>query len=313
MQRWFDYVQAHSVDGLLEPWPDTEYRTWYLGDWATPPGVDQTAPESIGVVTNCVVSESLGLMTKIARILGREQDADRYAAWKRETDRLIHATFFAADSQSYASGSQIDQIYPMLVGATPAEMLPPVEESLIRETFENRDGHLATGLVGIPVMVDWAVRNRRVDFMYDMLKKRDFPGYLYMIDQGATATWEHWNGSRSRVHNCFNGIGSWFYQAIGGLRHDGDTPGWRHSVIDIQIPSEGVTWARTAKETPYGTLALDWKLEGKTISAQVTIPPGCTSKVEFPAGTTEYILNGRPQSAAAILTSGDHSLSYDLP
>lgn len=50
-----------------------------------------------------------------------------------------------------------------------------------------------------------------------MLKKREYPGYLYMLDNGVTTTWEHWNGERSHIHNSYNGIGSWFYQALAGI------------------------------------------------------------------------------------------------
>ncbi|MDR2775495.1 MAG: hypothetical protein LBC19_12295 [Tannerella sp.] len=58
---------------------------------------------------------------------------------------------------------------------------------------------------------------------------------------GATTTWEHWNGERSRIHNCYNGIGSWFYEAIGGIHPDDRAPGYRHFYICPQIP-EGMTW-----------------------------------------------------------------------
>lgn len=321
MRLWMDYVKAYTVDGMLTEWPEDDFRHWFLGDWATPtpprvpgqggpftpPVVNPRDPRSISLVANCVVSESLGTMAKIAQILGRGEDAGRWTAWKQETDRLIHTNLFDAATGNYASGSQIDQIYPMLVGATPTELLPMVSGSLMNMTSEKLDGHLGAGLAGIPVMVDWAVRNRQVDFLYGMLKKRDFPGYLYMIDNsdlagGPATTWEHWNGQRSRLHNCYNGIGSWFYNAIGGLRNDGNSPGYRHSVIDIQIPSEGITWARTSKETPYGTLSVNWSLEGKTVSIEAVIPPGCTSEVILPAG-----------KVPVRLTSGSHLLSYDLP
>ena len=33
MKKWLGYVDAHTVDGLLRQWPDTDYRGWYLGDW----------------------------------------------------------------------------------------------------------------------------------------------------------------------------------------------------------------------------------------------------------------------------------------
>ena len=71
-----------------------------------------------------------------------------------------------------------------------------------------------------------------------MLKQRGYPGYLHMIDHGATATWEYWSGERSRVHNCYNGIGTWFYQALGGLRTDSSHPGYEHVFIDPQIPED---------------------------------------------------------------------------
>ena len=51
------------------------------------------------------------------------------------------------------------------------------------------------------------------------------------------------------MHNCYNGIGTWFYQAIGGLRIDESVPGYQHVFIDPQIP-KGLTWAKMAKDTP---------------------------------------------------------------
>ena len=75
--------------------------------------------------------------------------------------------------------------------------------------------HIGGGLVGVPVITRWAVRSHNPEFIYRMLKQRGYPGYLHMIDHGATATWEYWSGERSRVHNCYNGIGTWFYQALG--------------------------------------------------------------------------------------------------
>ena len=73
-------------------------------------------------------------------------------------------------------------------------------------------------------------------------------GYLYMIENGATTTWEHWDGERSRIHNCYNAIGAWFYQSVGGMYPLEDFPAYRKVKIEPQIP-EGVDWAKTYKET----------------------------------------------------------------
>lgn len=34
MQKWLEYVDEYTVNGLLKTWPNTDYRNWYLGDWA---------------------------------------------------------------------------------------------------------------------------------------------------------------------------------------------------------------------------------------------------------------------------------------
>ena len=135
--------------------------------------------------------------------------------------------------------------------------------------------------------------------MYSILKKRDYPGYLYMLDNGATTTWEHWNGARSRIHNCYNGIGSWFYQALGGIQPDEKFPGYKHIIINPQVPS-GVTWANASKETPYGTVSVKWKIEDGLFKMDVEIPAGSTASVAVPKDSERYTLNGKKQKAEGV-------------
>jgi alpha-L-rhamnosidase len=147
-----------------------------------------------------------------------------------------------------------------------------------------------------------------------MLKKKDYPGYLYMIDNGATTTWENWNNSRSYIHNCFNGIGTWFYEAIGGIRPEKDCPAWRHVVIQPQIP-DGITWANTTKETPYGPVVLNWKISGSELKMHLEVPVGVSSKVMIPRDARHYQMNGKAYDITGDETflsveSGKYDLSF---
>jgi len=314
MQKWLGYVDAYSADGLLKGWPDTEYRGWYLGDWATPTGIDQKAEASVGLVNNCFVAVCLDNMQKIAQVLGKTDDATVYARRKADIQQKIHQRFFDASKNTYATATQIDLAYPMISGVVPENLTAAVTQSLVKET-ENRGGHLATGLVGIPVLTEWAVKNHAVDLMYSMLKKKDYPGYLYMLENGATTTWEHWNGERSRIHNCYNGIGSWFYQAVGGIRPDENTPGYRNVIIQPQVP-QGVTWAKTWKETPYGKLEVDWQLNGKNMEINLTAPVGVDAQIVIPSGVDAYQLDGKKikvsgnSESLAAVGSGKHIVIY---
>ena len=228
---------------------------------------------------------------------------------------MIHQAYFDASKNTYATGTQIDLAYPMLARVVPDDLTEKITKSLIHETEVNRNGHLATGLVGIPVLTEWAVKNQAVDLMYSMLKKKDYPGYLHMIENGATTTWEHWNGDRSRIHNCYNGIGSWFYQAVGGIRQVEDVAAYRKVFIQPQIP-QGVTWAKTFKETPYGKLAVNWEKTGDTIEIHVEIPVGIEAEVVVPAGIKKYTLDGQEhmpegdQQTIIELNSGKYVVIY---
>ena len=255
MKRWLDYVDAYSVDGLLKQWPTPPtppYRWWYLGDWAAPEGVDVKDPASIDLVNNCALAQSYLELVQMAQAMHLEADEADFRQRLEALQQKIHETFF--HEGLYASGSQVDMLYPLLVGAVPEELKDQVVRNLKERTEQLHNGHLATGLVGIPVLTEWVTKAGECDWMYGMLKQHGYPGYLYMIDNGATGVWEHWDGKRSRLHNCFNGIGSWFYEALGGIV--ALEPGYRRVRIEPQIPA-GLDWVKVTQPTPYGPITVE--------------------------------------------------------
>ena len=129
---------------------------------------------------------------------------------------------------------------------------------------------IAAGLVGIPVITEWAINDCLLtNWMYKTLKNRDYPGYLYMIDNGATGTWEEWDGGRSHLHNCYNGIGRWFFEGLGGISPV--EPGYRKCMINPTLP-DGVDWVEITQNTPYGQIHV---FKSKT-EFKVDVPVGIT-------------------------------------
>lgn len=283
MQKWLGFAESKMRNGLLKDWGKTDYRHWFLGDWATPEGINQTDSLSIDIVSNCVMSESYLTMSKIAKVLGKEADVKAYLQKYEKQNATVHQTFFDEQKNSYSTGTQIDLVYPMFVGATPESCIDAVEETLKKETAGRFKGHLSTGLVGVPIITQWATREGEAEFMYHMLKKREYPGYLYMLDNGADLTWEHWNGHRSHIHNCYNGIGSWFYQALAGINPDEAQPGYKHIIIRPQLVDE-ITWVKASKDTPYGLLQVNWENKDGKFKMNVRIPVGSTATVFLPNG-----------------------------
>lgn len=315
MQAWLGYVDRYSVNGLLKKWPNTEYRNWYLGDWATPEGVgnpNHIDERSVDLVSNCYISVCFDQMKNIAEILGRTEEARYYSGKRDQLNRTIHDTFFDEEQGIYATGSQIDLIFPMLVGVVPEELKEEITKTLIERTNKKYGGHLNVGLVGIPIMMEWAVQARQADFIYSMLKKKTYPGYLYMLEQGATTTWEHWNGERSRIHNCYNGVGQWFYQSIGGIRSIPGKQAYSEFLIDPQIP-QGVNWAKTTQLTLYGKIEVNWELDHEKMTMEIEIPVSSQAKLIPPKSTTSIQLNHGEitnQTDTLFLKSGKYIVEY---
>ncbi|MDO5447287.1 MAG: family 78 glycoside hydrolase catalytic domain [Prevotellaceae bacterium] len=280
MKKWLDYVEKYSLEGLLQRWPDTKNRMWFLGDWLTPAGVDAGNERSVSIVSNCFVSECLQSMAMIAKYLGRNDDAAKYLQWRTRLNKKIHEAFFNEEENTYATASPLDMSYAMNADVVPPYIYNNVCEQLENLSRTKYNTHIAVGLVGVPIFTEWAIRNGKVQLMYDILKQPDYPGYLDMINHGATTTWESWDRSRSRIHNCYNGIGTWFYQSLAGIKPDVDAPGYRHFFVSPQLP-EGIDWVKATKQTPYGVIKVEIyrQVQGKK-TLKVEIPFGCTATID---------------------------------
>ncbi len=295
MCRWLNFVESHCQDGILKPWPDTEKRGWFLGDWLAPEGVE-IGGESVLHVSNCFLADCLQVMEKMAHLTGHDDDAPRFAAWRKELLTAIHNHFYHPQTHTYANGTPLDQCYALLQSVPPdSTTSEKVKKQLLKDIHDKYHDHMAVGLVGVPIFTEWCIREHQAELMATLLRQPDYPGYLNMINNGATTTWESWDcgregkEDRSRVHNCYNGIGIWFYQAVAGIRPDPEHPGYQHFFIDPQ-PVEGVTWVKAIQPTPYGTICVE--IENGLL------------KVDIPEGTTATVLHGTPNERC--LSGGKH-------
>ena len=341
MCRWMDYIEQHSVDGILQPWPDTERHGWFLGDWAVPDGVDKGG-ESVLHASSCFIAECLADMEQMAHMRGRTTDANRFAARRKLVVDAIHRHFYHPETHTYANGTPLDMAYALLMGVPPdSATAAAVKAQLIKDIHGRYRDHVAFGLMGTPVFTEWCIREREADLMATLLRQPDYPGYLNMMDtecvsalmrqcvsadaaitnaitqfhnnantntitqfhNNAFTTWESWDcgrpgkEDRSRVHNCYNGIGIWFYQALAGIRPalplaEGEHPeggrgydgGYKHFYIDPQ-PCNGIEWVRCTKPTQYGDIRVE--INGDTL--KVTVPDGTTATL-FPGTQSERTL-----------------------
>lgn len=308
-RRWLDYVEKYVDDGILQPWPVNQLRNWCLGEWASPrrKEIDAEA-ESVGIVNNSFRIVCYDILSRTAAVLGHDDDARKYARTAEELRPLVHARFYHPETQSYAIGQQVDLAMPLYAGVPPPELRERVLLRLERIIREEKDGHLDVGLVGHFFLMQVLIDNDRQDLLLTMMTKTTFPGYGYMLENDATTTWEHWDGVRSHIHNCYNGTLLWFYRGLMGIRSLPEAPGFSRVLIKPAFLN-GLDKVGGHQDTVRGRISVAWQRHDKHVGIDLTLPPGCGGVLVLPLDASPLAESGHEATEAegvlAVERSGE--------
>jgi alpha-L-rhamnosidase len=308
MRRWLACMDRLSPDDLLRPYGLPAMNLWqFLGDWAAPRRPDDTLPcnghwttaEQNQVFNDLHRYLQVTLVARIAAILGHADDARQYNEKAAAIRRAINRAYFDPRTGRYTRSEQ-QQTYlafPLLLDVVPDEHRARVLQNLT-DDIERRDGHLDFGVLGGVYTLDALVREGRSDLVYRMATRPTWPGWRWMIDQGATTLWEHWRPGDSSIHNSFLAVGGWFYRGLAGIVPDAKCPGFRHVILRPQ-PVPGMTWAKATLATMYGPLESGWRIDQGQLVFELQVPPGSKATVHLPARNLEAVQeHGRPAGQA---------------
>lgn len=298
MQKWLGFMEKHTINGdIFEPWPGSSRRNWFLGDWATPRGIDQSYLPSVLLINNCLRIYYYELMTQIATALDYADDATRYRDKAESLRPVVHNAFYNPATGTYADGDQIDLVMPLLADVVPAELREDMLNRLEQDILK-RKGHIGVGLPGVWALVKLLVKIERSDLMFILANSDEYPGWGYMLKNGATTTWEHWDGFRSHIHNCYNGIGIWFYQGIAGIRPVAEGPGFRHFQVRPSIVGD-IKWSKATYLSCLGNIVSNWQIVNGQLEMTVGVPIGTKAAIWLPVSETADITeSGKPVAEA---------------
>ncbi|MCX6033388.1 MAG: family 78 glycoside hydrolase catalytic domain, partial [Chloroflexi bacterium] len=176
-------------------------------DWVAP-GIGMTAPPGTELFVNCYRVYLMDLLAKSADVLGRTDEAKRHRNKIKELKALIHSTYYKENEKLYDSDRQLSQAVPLLMGVVPEELRGTIQKQLEDIILVKNKGHLDTGMLGTYFLLQYLMESGRNDLAYTIINQKDFPGWGYMLSQGATTFWEQWNGSWSQIHSCYVSPGS---------------------------------------------------------------------------------------------------------
>lgn len=308
MEKFIGWCRSQSVENLL---PNTEG----FGDWLQPypqTGAtdrdwmkDRKGDTPRPLLGAAFYARSTQILADVARILGRSDDAARYASDAATIRAAFVRHYFDADGKlQNAPETQTAYILAITFDLLPENLKTKAGEHLVRLVRE-ADGHLRTGFLGTPLIAQALDQTGHSDVAAELLFQESYPSWFYPINQGATTMWERWNSytrdkgfgdvtMNSFNHYAYGAIGQWMYERVAGLSPDPAHPGYKHFFVRPLVVRQ-LDSARAELETPYGKAASAWQKRDGKILLEVVVPPNATATIEFPD-------DRKPQ----VVSSGTH-------
>lgn len=272
VKAWTDYLRTRGRDGILD------YS--YYGDWVP---IERT-PGNL-VSTFCYYW-SADLVSRMAGILGKNDEAEAYRKLAGEIKDAFNNKFLNRDTGKYATGTETAQILPLFLNMTPANLRGEVFGALRDDLVYTRDTHLTTGILGTKYLFPLLTSTNNSDLAYELATQTTYPSWGYMVENGATTLWELWQNKtgpsmNSHNHPMFGSLGAWFYNALAGINPDAARPGFERVVIAPQVVRD-LKWATGSLDTIRGTVASSWSLSESALWLEVAIPVGSDAEVRIP-------------------------------
>lgn len=292
MVKWLGFVEERAkktrIQNLRNPYK--KYLVdegFHFGEWLEPDvsSMDTMkknmmlgAPE----VATAYYCRSAGLTAKIARLLGKDQDAAKYQAIADGAKNAYRYT--CTQNGSIESSRQAEYVRPIAFGLLDGEESQAAADRLA-SMVEGNGYHLNTGFLATPFLCRVLSDYGHTETAYRLLMQDTVPSWLYPVKHGATTIWESWDGVREdgTVHDSLN---HYSYGAISGWLM-GDVCGIRLAEGKLVIapkPSRLLEHAQAKWDSPMGTIESKWCYEGDQVILEVKVPANMTAEVHLPDG-----------------------------
>ena len=278
---------------------------------------------NIGLTNTAYYGYDALIMSKIADILGYEEDHRRYAALYENIKKAFNekyvnnegitvAPFNAPTGRGPAAppadpsappdirpvDTQTSYVVPMQADLFNENIKPLVINNLVKN-IESRNNTLTTGFIGTPYLNLALSENGRDDVAYMLLEQTSNPSWLYPVLQGATTMWERWDSytieggfgpvsMNSFNHYAYGAIGEWMFSHSLGIQVDENNPGYKHIILQPKIGGE-MTFANGYFESPYGVISSGWEKTDTGYIYKVTIPANTTASLNLIASGADKV------------------------
>ena len=283
MKKYIGFLKANAEGNIIR-------KLGKYGDWC-PPGSIAPKRTPVEVTATWYYYHDTLLLDRISQVLKKEGEHEELKSLAADIRSSFNEAFLADDeykSNKFApvdrSPSQTSNALPLYLKMVPAEKEQRVLGRLLHSIIDEQDYHLDTGILGTRYLLDVLTEQGYADVAYRVASQRTYPGWGYMVEEGATTLWERWEkitggGMNSHNHIMLGSVDSWFYRSLAGLSCL--APGWTQILIKPHI-IEDLEFAKAEIRTVKGRTSVSWHRNADSLQLNFTIPVGCVGQVFVP-------------------------------
>ena len=278
MQRWIAFLGTKAKDHQLRPWGGIGI-SWAIGCRQAGDKTPARAfdDRSTLMFNNCYYLDNVAPLPRSPGCWA----AGRGRRLSKEAEAIADAThraFFDPKTNRYANGRNSTKpcrcCWRDARGATAGR-----HGAIGGRNLAKKKGHVDTGIHGTYYLIKSLLGQNRNDLIFAMVNQKTYPGWGYMLEQGATTLWEQWDGENSLLHSLFVSVGSWFIEGVAGIQLDPAQPGYKHFFIRPGIVGDLTSAKRSSIRSMARSLAI-----GRSRKTSLTLT------VEVPVNTRRRCL-----------------------
>jgi alpha-L-rhamnosidase len=291
MTKYVAAIDVANPDGLWKNKGGTPF-----GDWLAPEGRTNQV-----LIASASWAYDATLLREMAHATGRTADEQKYAAMFEKIraafqKQFIHDDGFVTgadkgpnpmgerthDTPAGVGDTQTGYVLALHMNLLPENLRAAAAQKLV-DKIQANGGLLGTGFLGTPYLLEELTKTGHADVAYQLLLNTKYPSWGYLIEHGATTTWERWNGDEMKKdpsmnsynHYAYGAVADWIYRYAAGVDATPLDAGFHTVVLHPQFDKRFGLVDFTYPSS-YGAIHSAWSVQGTNATWTITIPANTT-------------------------------------
>lgn len=271
-KKWVEYLLTRQKDFIMD--------YYYYADWVPPITLKNSVSDGI-FVSSMFLYWHLITIAKLAKICGNSKDFERYTELSKLSKLALNKKYYHEEGY-YCNNTQCENAMPVWLNICEDKNKAKVVKHIVKDIKENNN-HITCGNQGYRHVFYLLCEFGYEDLAIDVLKNKEYPGWGYMIESGATTVWERWekemqNEMHSFDHPMFGSYDAIFYRYFLGIQIDGE--GANDITLHTIVPSK-LNYAEGEFNSIKGLISVKWEkdLDNKEINYVYEIPTNTSAKL----------------------------------